>query len=265
MLMKAFASEDWPRKVSFTITPGGFLQAPFPSNYNGKVGWESRPEDFQKLIRYARKYLDVVITDEILGEAHRHTNFLTLGLDLNIEGGKLQKTEKMRKRHAELVAVVNTKTGKTHWTGKSYPVQGQETKLVQEASLESHFFRWRGKYVLVLGCHDLTMFSHRSQKNRNPDSSRGRQCERIIRLMDKHKPAIILQHPHSTDHRSTWGTAWNGARLYLPDKSHIYASGIAYYNYQGNRPREDLDKVLRSTGCCSVHVSEVFVNGYRSA
>ena len=38
MLLRAFKSDSWPCKAAFAVTPGGFIQAPFPKDYNGLRG-----------------------------------------------------------------------------------------------------------------------------------------------------------------------------------------------------------------------------------
>ena len=265
MLMQALESDRWPGKAKFAVTPGGFVKATFPSNYNGERGWKSRPRDFKKLIPHAEKSLRAIVTKEVLQCACRCVHFLTIGMDLNNDGGKLQITEGPLGTHAELVAVVNTKTCDIHWTGKSYPKgppRSQENTLVQEANLKSHFFRLGKEYVLILGCHDLHMFGARSRANQRSNSLRHKRCTEMRRLANKYRPTIILQHPHCTDHPQIWGPPWSGARKYLRSGRHIWAAGIAYCNLYGEEPRGDLDKVLKSTGCCNTHVLDVFVNGY---
>ena len=271
MLMQAFKPKNWPAlaaPIPFAVTPGGFVKASFPQSDNRKRGWNSEPEDFQQLVPCMEKALWRVVTEEVLIAARPRARFLTVGVDLNNLGVKARTGEYAHDTHVEMVAVVDTDSGKiVCCTGKSYPVNWQEKTLVQETNLESHLFRWGKKYVLVLGCHDLNMFSNRAYNNQNQKGLRRKRCDKMRKLVKKFKPAIILQHPHSTDSPRIWSTAWSGASQWLPS-GHTYASGIAYYreeneNEEENEPRVCLNDVLTGTRCCDSHVLDVIVNGYQ--
>ena len=262
MLLRAFADNRWPGKALFAVTPGGFVQAAFPGDWEGKRGWSSRPKDFRALLRHAREAVDEVLTPEVLKAARKRTDFLTLGVDLNDRSGKRKMDRQARGVHAELVAIVDVQRGEpVQWTGKSYPVSWQERTLVQEVDLESHLFRCAGERVLVLGCHDLNMFSARSKANLKAESERYRRSKRMRRMAKLFKPTIVLHHPHSTDSRRIWSTPWSGARELLPRNRggrHVWASGIGYYHGNGT-PRGKLRDVLGSTRCCEEHVIDVRV------
>ena len=60
MLKQAFRSSNWTRKAAFAVTPGGFIQAPFPKDYDRKCGWTTPPEEFRKLVPHARKAVEKV-------------------------------------------------------------------------------------------------------------------------------------------------------------------------------------------------------------
>ena len=265
MLMQAF--KNWPAlttPVPFAVTPGGFVKMPFPRSYDGNRGWNSKPEDFRQRVRWMKKaLLRDVVTEGVLKVARLRAKFLTVGIDLNDYCGVKSGTGGYADdTHAEIVAVVDTDSGKiVCCTGKSYPVGWQEKTLVQETNLKSHLFRRGKEHVLVLGCHDLNMFSNRSYSNQDPAGLRRKRCDKMQELVKKFEPSIILQHPHSTDSPSIWSTAWSGAKKYLPC-GHAYASGIAYYNHEEKKPRRSLCDVLASTRCCDSHVLDVFVNGY---
>ncbi len=266
MLLQAFQSDAWPsRPVKFAVTPGGFIQAPFPRDYDGERGWRSRVEDFAKLIPYAQQAIDDVFQGEVQERASQRAKFLTLGVDLNDDGGKLKQGEEPLKTHAELVGVVNTLSGKVvHWTGKSHPAGWQQNKLVRVANLESHQFHRDGERVLILGCHDLHLLTNRGQKPETP-TNKSKRKNRMKSLVRKFKPSIILQHPHSTDSPNIWSGAWGSAKTLLPRESegHIYASGIGYYyNRDDGVPRGSFKDVLKKTRCCEDHVLDIVVNGY---
>ena len=185
--MQAFKPKNWPAltaPVPFAVTPGGFVKASFPQSDNRKRGWNSEPEDFQQLVPCMEKVLWRVVTEEVLIAARPRARFLTVGVDLNNLGVKARTGEYAHDTHVEMVAVVDTDSGKiVCCTGKSYPVNWQEKTLVQETNLESHLFRWGKKYVLVLGCHDLNMFSNRAYNNQNQKGLRRKRCDKMRKLV----------------------------------------------------------------------------------
>ena len=262
MLLKALRRWTREDKAAFAVTPGGFVQAPFPENYGGRRGWRSRPEDFRELVAWAEGTVDELLTPEVIVAARSAADYLTLGVDLNNDRWKGELL-RIRGLAAELVAVVDTATGKVeHWTGKSYPTPSQERMLVREPDLGSHRFECPHGRVLVLGCHDLNMFSNRSRSKLKPETPRHRCWHAMNRLAKEFAPTVILQHPHSTDSRQIWSGGWSGARRLLPlgvdGREHVWASGIAYYHRI--EPRQDLRKVLDSTACCS-RVADIVVAG----
>ena len=262
MLLRAFGDSRWPGNALFAVTPGGFVQAPFPDGWNGKRGWSSRPKDFKALVRHAREAVEEVLTADVLDAARGRAEFLTLGVDLTDRSGKRKMDRQARGTHAELVAIVDVERGEpVQWTGKSYPVSWQERTLIQEADLKSHLFRCGDERVLVLGCHDLNMFSERSKANLKAGSERQRRSERMRRLAKSFRPTIILHHAHSTDSPRIWSTPWSGARESLPRRRgvpHVWASGLAYY-YGDDEPRGELSEVRSATRCCEEHVIDVCV------
>ena len=265
MLLRAFGDTIWRGKASFALTPGGFIQAPFPENYHGGHGWDSRPGDFRKLVPHAHKVLKRILTAEVLSAARDRADFLTLGIDLNRDKGKHKMDRLPRGIHAELVAVVETASGEVmRWTGKSYSLGWQEKTLVHETDLGSHLLRCGKERVLVLGCHDLNMFSNRSYANQKPDGPRRERCNRMRQLAREFRPTVILDHPHSTDSPRIWSTAWGGLLQLLSRqgdrKAVSYASGIGYYNDLEN-PRRELRDVLAGTSCGGNHLLDVVVKG----
>ena len=234
MLLEAFSNERWPGRAMFAITPGGFIEGRLPKHWKGKRGWSSRPKDFKCLIRHAEALVRAVLTRKVLHAAGEQTAYLTLGVDLNDWSGRRKMDRQARGIHAELVAIVDVKKGKpVQWTGKSYPVTWQERTLVQETNLNSHLFETGDESVLVLGCHDLNMFSPRSIANLRPGSFKHERSKRMRKLAMRFRPTMILHHPHSTDMPEIWRVAWTGARQLLPGKahgSHVWASAIAFHN-----------------------------------
>ena len=266
MLLNAFANEQWPDHAMFAITPGGFIAGRFPKRWEGKRGWSSRRKDFRELVRHAELLVRDVLTAEVLRAARGRAAFLTFGVDLNDWSGKQKMDRRARGTHVELVAVVDVEQGKAvRWTGKSYPVSWQERTLVQETDLESHLFRCEPERVLVLGCHDLNMFSPRAIKKMTPGSFKHTRSRCMRKRVRSFCPTMILHHPHSTDMPEVWRVAWSGARKMLPEKAgkhHVWASAIAFHN--GRKVvRGALPDVLTATRCCPQQVIDVLVKPTR--
>ena len=266
VLLHAFESNRWPGKAMFAVTPGGFIVAPFPSPWKGGCGWASSADDFQALVKRAKKVVRDVLTPQVLSAARGRTQFLTLGVDLNDGSGKRKMDRRSRGTHAELVAIVDVEKGEAvQWTGKSYPTSWQAHALVQEVNLNSHLLECGAERVLVLGCHDLNMFSPRARANMTTGTPRHTRSEAMMNLTRVFEPTIILHHPHSTDSPRIWTTAWSGAREFLPESDHprhVWASGIGYYN-DHEAPRGALADVQRATHCCERHVLDIVVEPSR--
>ena len=212
MLLEALESDGWPRKrADVTVTPGGFVRAPFPQEYGGARGWGS-DGDFERLLPAASKEVQKVIgSRRMVTRLKRLTRLITLGVDLNstnLKGGP--------KTHAELVAVIDTETGEViRWTGKSYPAGPVQERTLVHAPLESHLLDFHGTPMLILGCHDLNLFSQRARANQIAGSVRRKRCNAMRRLAREFNPVSVLQPPHTTDTPDIWHVAWSGVRQHL--------------------------------------------------
>lgn len=235
MLSEAF--EKWPSsgRAKFTITPGGFVLGDFPSRWSGGRGWESSAKDLEALGRVAKPLVDACVTKKVLAAAKARTRVLTIGVDLRSDA-----------EHAELVVVIDCDSGEiVRWTGKSYPTGREEAKLVQVADLASHLVEIADEKVLVLGCHDLNMFSARARANQSPNGVRRRRCDAMVKATVRFKPTVVLQHPHITDTPNIWRVAWSCLSRDYPTVR-TYASGIGYAGWRGE-PRRSLREVLDGT------------------
>ena len=227
MLLEALKADGWPQKqADITIAPGGSIRIPFPRTYDregGARGWGS-DADFARLIPVALRAVERVIgTDKVMARLRHRTRLLTLGIDLNstkLKGGP--------ETHAEMVAVIDTETGAViRWTGKSYPAGPVQERTLVHAPLESHLLKFGETPMLILGCHDLNLFSQRARANQLAGSIRRRRCDAMRRLAKEFKPVSVLQHPHTTDSPMIWSTAWSGVRQHL-STAQTLASAIAY-------------------------------------
>jgi hypothetical protein len=124
-------------------------------------------------------------------------------------------------------------------------VPWQEGSLVQVTQLDTHLQHLAGERVLVLGCHDLNMFSPRGKATQRRGGPRSERCAAMRNLARDFRPTVVLHHPHQTDSPNTWRGAWAGLRAALPTVE-AWASGITY-RHDGGKCRASLAKVLKAT------------------
>lgn len=236
LLLQAF-KHSWPADLitKFVITPGGFLQAPWPEDVVAQRGWKSRPAELRPLLDHAEAVLRSVVTRRVFLAAKGKTKFLTIGIDLR-DGPK--------NSHAEFVAVYDIGRAKlVGWTGKSYPTPRQERALVQVSDVKTHLMHLAGERILVLGCHDLNMFSPRARANQAAKGERRRRSNDMRDAAREFQPTVVLQHPHDTDTPNIWRLPWLSLARDFPSVS-TWASGIAYGT---GYKRARLDRVLALT------------------
>lgn len=229
----------WPPgiRAKFVVTPGGFVHGTLPSKWGGRTGWDTAAADIRSLLDDAERQLARVVTPGVLRAAVGKAEVLTVGIDLFTD---------LREAHAELVAVYDvTKAAIVRWTGKSYPVENQARELVHVVDLDTHLLRIAGERVLVLGCHDLNMFSPRGYANQSPNGPRRARCKEMRAKTEHFRPTVVLQHPHSTDTPNIWRLPWLSLAKQVPS-IHTWASGVGYYRGNG-RPRAPLERVLAQT------------------
>lgn len=254
MLDKALKHGGWPKnRVRFAVTPGGFVRIPFRFG-DIRGGWGSE-RYFERLLKPAGDAINSLLTNRVKERLREKVQYLTVGVDLNNTDEKASS-----ETHAELVALVDTKSGKViHWTGKSYPTTGacnDQSRTLVQAPVESHCFRKGKQKVLILGCHDLHMFGGRGRPSRSGHTRKEARKAEMIDLATELEPRVVLHHPHTTYSPPIWGPAWGYLRGLLPTVA-IYASGISFCNkpYCPNKALEDqrwncrqtLDRTLEAT------------------
>lgn len=237
--------EKWPkgRKVDCLITCGGFLIFDWPDSLPA-IGDNKNPnrQAVNSLIDEAEKQCSLLLEGRLYEKLKERTDYITLGVDSYKEKISLTKNY-ISQPHIELVALIDLRSKRYYWTGKSYPTSNQERGLIRISNLRTHFFNLDFGKVMILGCHDLTIFN-----NRNWKRTKGwrKQLKTNFRdLARREKPRIVLQHPHTTDSTRTWATAWSGLKMMLPSVKK-YASAGRYHNPNGEQ-RSDLDEVLKKT------------------
>lgn len=219
------------------VTPGGFLCFDFPDQLCDLHVDIKRPtrKQIQLLQEKAQKtiedFLYNKLTNDVFEGLKNIADYITIGID-----GRISK------QSIELVAVYDLKSEEIiHWTGKFYPVKGQERCLIRYPYLDSHFVKLNGAKVLILGCHDLNVFSNRGQSK--AIGWRKEIAEIFKSKCQKHKPSIVIQHPHNTDSSKIWRSSWLELERVLPSVTD-YVSGI-YFDEE--KHRSCLEDVLEKT------------------
>jgi hypothetical protein len=240
LIEKFLATEYQKRTYEFIITPGGFLNFKFPDSLQHDLDIINAEE---QNISQLQKSANNTIIDffgylqpTILKKLKETADFFTIGID---------GFNPTNYQSIELVAVYDLKKEKViRWTGKFYPTEGQKNDLIKINNLDTHFIELNNQKVLILGCHDLNVFSPRGQATANPNGWKKQLADRFKSSCKKFNPEIILQHPHTTDTPNIWNLAWRTVDKELPNVKH-FASGIKYYNRNG--VRGDIGKVLEKT------------------
>jgi hypothetical protein len=240
--------DEWPKgkKVRFLITCGGFIQFNWPKSITwDKIGDNKNPqkEPLNALIKEAEKCAKQILSNGLGDKLSQITDYITLGIDSYKE--KISMTQSyISELHVESVFLADLKSGKFYWTGKSYPTPGQQNGLVRIADLKTHFVSLSGiGKVMILGCHDLTMFNNRNMEN---TGRWRRDIKREFRqLAGVEKPVIVLHHPHTTVTTGTWRNGWSTISKTLPSVQ-LYAGAGRFYE-RDRKKYDGLNDVLNAT------------------
>ncbi len=206
-----FVGFDWPNGVSVTDEP-----------------WNPRLSVIRDLTSAALQEIK-----SLLRHLHRKNlpfDFLTIGID---------SFSPDENRSIELVCVIDfeQRIPTFRFTGKSYPITNQERQLYRISDLNTHIMKLGKDRVLILGCHDLNLFSARRAKTAS--SSRKSIRTEMKKIASKFKPTIVLQHPHTSDFPKTWRLGIAGLKKTLPSVK-TFASAGAMVGI-----REDIHKEIR--------------------
>lgn len=259
MLATALRHNDWPRRANFAMTPGGFIRIPLRLR-DIRSGWGSETY-FERLLAPAREAVSRLLAGGVKERLGRRVRYFTVGVDLNNTSDKYSS-----KTHAELVALVDTKSGNVHWTGKSYPTTSHkhdQSRTLVQAPIDSHCFCAGGQGVLILGCHDLHMFGGRGRQSRSGRTPKEAQRQRMLDCAAKLQPRVVLHHPHTTYSPRIWSAAWGHLRGLLPTMT-TYASGVSFCGKPNDRRQWNCNQTLKRTLPATKFgaVADVVVQGF---
>jgi hypothetical protein len=109
--------------------------------------------------------------------------------------------------------------------------------------LRSHFIDLPFGKSLILGCHDLKVFSLRGKAATKKEWRKNTRAN-FYKLVEKEKPTIVLHHPHTTDHTNIWTAEWNELSKICPVVERYLSAG-RFYREEGIR--SNLEDVLNKT------------------
>lgn len=247
MLYAALGSR-WPSgaRSRFLLLPGGFVQGYCKRNRDVRSGWDSRPQDIVPFVAEARLIVQRLLSARVREQARGKVDAVVVGVDVWDPNGT----------YAELVALVGVATRSVHFTGKSLP-RSDQPLVVRMMDLETHFVSSVGERVLLLGCHDLNLFSPRGRSRQTEGGCIHLLREEMDTQVLRHKPTVVLQLPHGTDTPTTWRASWNALRAFAPTVK-AWASSISYFNIYDEPLRAPLEKVLGGTACDAGSLDLVF-------
>jgi hypothetical protein len=239
--------EQWPegKQVNCLTTCGAFLRFDWPENLPEQSDNRfPNPEAMTVLESEGRKCCERVLKAPLMKKLRTHADYLTVGVDSFKEKISVVQAH-IPEPHAELVFVVDLRSGTYHFTAKSYPTPGQEKGLLRNTNLQNHFLKLNGTQTMVLGCHDLTIFNPRSDAKATGWRSNVKQNFKV--LSEECRPRWVLHHPHTAIKRRTWLASWSGLIQALPSVADYVGSGAYSRKDKGWDERDGVHVVLAST------------------
>lgn len=224
----------WPRGLSakYVITSGGFLSLHWPKAVEVKDPRDPSSKAVSALFQAGEMVCRRFLTPHLRRKLKAITDFVTFGVD------PFYPSRESYVRCVQLVCMYDLSSDRVWVTGKSYPTAGEQAKLVCVNRLETHKARIAGDRVLLLGCHDLNMFSNRALKNASPRGWRAAQMTNMRTVASDFAPNVVLQHPHTTSSPHNWATALGGLKAVLESNRDnlTFASAGRWYSRHRRRP-----------------------------
>lgn len=229
------ACDIWPNntKVYFLLTPGAFIGFDIPNDLFEGYDNKEPPISIQlRLFNIAENACYKLLDANLRKKLSKVTRYISIGVD-SFKSKVSLSNVKIRNPHAELVCLYDLQEDKFFWTGKSFPTVGQEDGLIRVTDQNSHFVETEFGKTMLLGCHDLSIYSNRgSSTTKNEWRRKIRSNFRV--LAKGQKPQIVLHHPHNTDSSLTWTSSWNELQREIPAVK-IYAGAGKYFRENGTQ------------------------------
>lgn len=218
----------WPKdkKTKFLVTCGGFIQFDWPESLKHNKIQElkkNKSENLKILVGEAKKCIDKVITDDLKIKFKELTDCITLGVD-SFKAVISKTSNFMREPHIELVFLIDLKNNIYYWTGKSYPTSNQEKNIIDVEDFNSHFFDLSDVgNLMILGCHDLTLFNNRNWVKTG--EVRKLKKNQFRELAERKEPCCVIHHPHTTVKKQNWSNSWTRMKKTLPSLKRMISTG----------------------------------------
>jgi hypothetical protein len=158
-----------------------------------------------------------------------------LGFDIERKGAVAQP-----RREEEFSS--RARTPKEH--GVAHNERCQECKAAVLASLQKLLLG--DDTVMILGCHDLTVYNPRAQA-----TARGWRQDvnaKFRALAAARRPVAVLHHPHTTTKCGTWEGKWRRIGDELPFVRDYLGTGAYSFRDPGWDQRDGLARVLEVNG-----------------
>jgi hypothetical protein len=241
---------QWPTvaRPHCLVTCGAFLRFAWPEGLLPGNFLAPDPETVEGLRDAAERVVRDLLDSELVLRLRQVTKYLTLGVDSPLRNKVTTTGNRITSPHIELVCIVDlgAEPFRLYWTGKSYPTNSQADRLVRITDLTSHFTTLSGiGEVLILGCHDLTMFNPRARAN--AQGWRQRTWKSFEAIAKARKPVAVLHHPHTTVKTRTWSQAWNGLRQALPSVEMYVGAGRYQEDERKSSDYDSIYSILEAT------------------
>jgi hypothetical protein len=204
--------------------------------WSGRFGWNSEASDFGGMKQHIAPFVESLIDPEVRRRVGGKVEAIAFGVDL--------LPDVVTRATAELAVVYDLTRRVWHVTGKSFP-RGDQRRVVRVTDLSSHFMKVAGERTLVLGCHDLNIFSPRGRSRQRPNGPLADVRRQMDQEVRRYAPTVALQLPHGTDTPRTWIPAWKA--LAARTNLRAWASGIAFYRVGGRPERRTFEEVCSQT------------------
>ncbi|MBN9397155.1 MAG: hypothetical protein J0H83_18050 [Candidatus Melainabacteria bacterium] len=238
--LQAIARQWQGPPLKFLVTCGAFLHFPLPDDFSHL----SESAQQHLLSKLAEQTTDFLLNNSLRKQLLKVTTYLTLGID------SIKKRSKsifaIKETHSEMIVMVNLKTGEKFITGKCYPTPAQQNRIILFNNLESHFAKTEFGTVMLLGCHDLSIFSNRGNSTAR-EEWKVRTIKTMRRLAKQLRPTYVLQHPHTAVKTKTWSAQWREIERILPSVKGYISAGRYTDEDPGWGQKDEWPKVLNST------------------
>ena len=122
MLSDAATALASRNRLTCLCTCGAFLRFDWPAGLPYRGNRDPKPHDIAALTAAGEAAVRRVLTDDLIRRLKPRCAYLTLGVDTK-QATSSKARGSFGQPHAELVCLVDMKTGSLHWTGKFWPVQ----------------------------------------------------------------------------------------------------------------------------------------------